>query len=300
MQNEFHNSVLLKECVEGLQIKNDGVYVDATFGGGGHSKEILRKLVSGKIYAFDQDEAAWKNSINDERFILVKQNFRNVKRVMKELDVKNVDGLIADLGVSSHQFDTAERGFSTRFDAKLDMRMSREIQMTAADVLNEYKPDEIKKIFKEYGELKNASAITKSIVVKRIRKKIQNVSELKETLNGLVKKGKENQFFAQVFQALRIEVNDELNALRELLMQSAGIIKEGGRLVVVSYHSLEDRLVKKFIRSGNFEGEIEKDFYGNNITPFKSVNKKPIQPDEKEIKYNPRARSAKLRVAERL
>jgi len=300
MQNEFHNSVLLKECVEGLQIKNDGVYVDATFGGGGHSKEILRKLVSGKIYAFDQDEAAWKNSINDERFILVKQNFRNVKRVMKELDVKNVDGLIADLGVSSHQFDTAERGFSTRFDAKLDMRMSREIQMTAADVLNEYEPDEIKKIFKEYGELKNASAITKSIVVKRIRKKIQNVSELKETLNGLVKKGKENQFFAQVFQALRIEVNDELNALRELLMQSAGIIKEGGRLVVVSYHSLEDRLVKKFIRSGNFEGEMVKDFYGNNITPFKSVNKKPILPDEKEIKDNPRARSAKLRVAEKL
>ncbi|MEO5571036.1 MAG: 16S rRNA (cytosine(1402)-N(4))-methyltransferase RsmH [Bacteroidia bacterium] len=299
MQSEFHNPVLLKECIEGLQIKNNGVYVDATFGGGGHSKEILKMLSNGQLYAIEQDEDAWKNKINDERFILVKQNFRQTKKAMKEVGIKKIDGLLADLGVSSYQFNTAERGFSTRFDAELDMRMSKEIEMTAADILNEYEQEDLKKIFREYGELENASAIAKSIVIKRAKKKIQSVSELKEALNSLIRRGKENQFFAQVFQAIRIEVNDELNALKELLSESADIIKEGGRLVVISYHSLEDRLVKNFIRSGKFEGEMEKDFYGNNITPFKAVNKKPILPGEGEIKNNPRARSAKLRIAEK-
>jgi 16S rRNA (cytosine1402-N4)-methyltransferase len=300
MPNEFHDPVLLKECLDGLQIKKDGVYVDATFGGGGHSKAILKFLSDGQVYAFDQDEDAGKNKIMDERFVLIQQNFRHIKKALKELDVEKVDGLLADLGVSSYQFDTAERGFSTRFDAELDMRMSRETEMTAADVLNEFEKEELKKIFKGYGELESASAIANSIVVKRNKKKIQRVSELKEALKGFAKRGKENQFFAQVFQALRIEVNDELNALKELLEQSSEIIKRGGKLVVISYHSLEDRLVKNFIRSGKFEGEAEKDFYGNTITPFKPVNKKPIQAGEKEIKKNPRARSAKLRIAEKI
>ena len=300
MENKFHNSVLLKESVEGLNIKKEGVYVDATFGGGGHSKEILKLLSNGQLLAFEQDEDAWKNKINDKRFILIKQNFRNLKKALKEIDVKKVDGLLADLGVSSHQFDTAERGFSTRFEAILDMRMSKEAEMTAAEILNEYDKGDLKKVFKEYGELENASAIAKEITVRTGKKKIQRVSELKEILKGFAKHGKENQFFAQVFQALRIETNDELNALKDLLKQSAEIIEKGGRLVVISYHSLEDRLVKKFIRSGKFEGEVEKDFYGNTITPFKQVNKKIIQPGEKEIKNNPRARSAKLRIAEKL
>jgi 16S rRNA (cytosine1402-N4)-methyltransferase len=300
MQNEFHNPVLLKESVEGLNVKKDGVYVDATFGGGGHSKEILRLLADGQLFGFEQDEDAWKNKINDKRFILVKHNFRNIKKALKEHEVEKVDGLLADLGVSSHQFDTARRGFSTRFEAGLDMRMSKEAEKTAADILNEYESEELKKVFKEFGELGNASAIVKVITIRRERKKILHVSELKEILMGLAKRGKENQFFAQVFQALRIEVNDELNALKNLLSQSSEIINKEGRLVVISYHSLEDRLVKNFIRSGKFEGEAEKDFYGNTITPFKQVNKKLIQPGEKEIKNNPRARSAKLRIAEKL
>ncbi|HKR03296.1 MAG TPA: 16S rRNA (cytosine(1402)-N(4))-methyltransferase RsmH [Bacteroidia bacterium] len=300
MENEFHHPVLLKESVEGLNVKKDGVYVDATFGGGGHSKEILRLLADGQLFGFEQDEDAWKNKINDKRFILVKHNFRNIKNALKEHEVEKVDGLLADLGVSSHQFDTAGRGFSTRFDAELDMRMSKETERTAADILNEYESEELKKIFKEFGELGNASAIVKVIIIRRERKKILHVSELKEILKGLAKHGKENQFFARLFQALRIEVNDELNALKKLLEQSSEIIKKEGRLVVISYHSLEDRLVKNFIRSGKFEGEAKKDFYGNRIIPFKQVNKKIIQPGENEIKNNPRARSAKLRIAEKL
>jgi|SRR6185436_3250171 len=300
MQNEFHKAVLLKESVDGLKIKKDGIYVDATFGGGGHSKEILKRLAEGQVFAFEQDEDAWRNKINDGRFILIKQNFRNIKKALKEVEVEKADGLLADLGVSSHQFDTSERGFSTRFDAVLDMRMSREMDVTAAEILNEYEREDLKKVFKEYGELENAGAIAKVITVKREKKKIQQVSELREMLKSFVKHGKENQFFAKVFQALRIEVNDELNALKDLLMQCSDIIKKEGRLVVISYHSLEDRLVKNFIRSGKFEGEAEKDFYGNRITPFKQLNKKIIQPTEKEIKSNPRARSAKLRIAEKL
>ncbi|MEP7168278.1 MAG: 16S rRNA (cytosine(1402)-N(4))-methyltransferase RsmH [Bacteroidota bacterium] len=300
MENKFHESVLLKDCVKGLNIKKSGVYVDATFGGGGHSKGILKELTDGNVFAFEQDEDAWKNKINDKRFILIKQNFRNIKRALQELEIEKADGLLADLGVSSHQFDTAERGFSTRFDSELDMRMSKETEMTAADILNEYERDDLKKVFKEYGELENAGAIAKMIAIKREGKKIQTANELKEILKRLAKRGKENQFFAQVFQALRIEVNDEMNALKDLLAQSAEVIEKGGRLVVISYHSLEDRLVKNFIRSGKFEGETEKDFYGNSIKPFKQINKKLIQPGEIEIKKNPRARSAKLRIAEKL
>lgn len=300
MQNEFHKAVLLKESVDGLKIKNDGIYVDATFGGGGHSREILKRLTRGQLFAFEQDADAWRNKIDDERFILIKQNFRNIKMALKELEVEKADGLLADLGVSSHQFDTSERGFSTRFDAALDMRMSSEMDLTAAEILNEYEKEDLKKVFKEYGELENAGAIAKVITVKREKKKIQQVSELREMVKSFVKHGKENQFFAKVFQALRIEVNDELNALKDLLIQCNDLIKKEGRLVVISYHSLEDRLVKNFIRSGKFEGEAEKDFYGNSIAPFKQLNKKIIQPTEKEIKSNPRARSAKLRIAEKL
>jgi 16S rRNA (cytosine1402-N4)-methyltransferase len=300
MSNEFHNPVLLKECINGLNIKKGGVYVDATFGGGGHSKEILKQLTDGRLFAFEHDQEAWKNAIQDKRFVLIKKNFRYLEESLKEFDVKKIDGLLADLGVSSHQFDTAERGFSTRFDAELDMRMNNESKVIAADVINEYEKGELKKIFKEFGELANASAITKVIVLEREHKKIKRINELKTILKGLFRRGKENQFFAQVFQGLRIEVNNEMVSLKEMLTQTAEMIVQNGRLVVISYHSLEDRLVKNFIRSGKFEGEVEKDFYGNNITPFKQVNKKLIVPGLEEVKNNPRSRSAKLRIAEKL
>jgi 16S rRNA (cytosine1402-N4)-methyltransferase len=300
MSNEFHNPVLLKECINGLNIKKGGVYVDVTFGGGGHSKEILKQLKDGKLFAFEHDQEAWKNAIQDKKFVLIKKNFRYLKESLKEFDVKKIDGLLADLGVSSHQFDTAERGFSTRFDAELDMRMNNESKVIAADVINEYEKGELKKIFKEFGELANASAIANVIVLEREHKKIKRINELKNMLKGLVRRGKENQFFAQVFQALRIEVNNEMVSLKEMLTQTAEMIVQNGRLVVISYHSLEDRLVKNFIRSGKFEGEVEKDFYGNNITPFKQVNKKLIVPGLEEVKNNPRSRSAKLRIAEKL
>ncbi len=300
MSNEFHNPVLLKECIDGLNLKKGGVYVDVTFGGGGHSNEILKQLSGGKLIAFEQDQEAWENKIQDERFVLVKKNFRYLRESLIELKVEKIDGLLADLGVSSHQFDTAKRGFSTRFDADLDMRMNSESKLSAADVVNEYEKEKLKKIFKKFGELDNASAIANMIVFERKYKKIKRINELKETLIRLVRRGKENQFFAQVFQALRIEVNDELDSLKKMLTQSAEMIAQSGRLVVISYHSLEDRLVKNFIRSGKFEGEVEKDLYGNKISPFNHVNKRPIQPGSQEIKNNPRSRSAKLRIAERL
>lgn len=296
---EYHTPVLLKECINGLDIKPDGIYVDVTFGGGGHSREILKHLTTGRLYAFDQDEDALKNKIDDPRFVLIKQNFRYLKNFLKMYNALPIDGLLADLGVSSHQFDEAERGFSTRFEAKLDMRMDRNTKQTAADVLNTYAEEDLKRIFRLYGEVDNAGYLASIIFHNRKDKQIETVNDLKNMITKCVKRGKENQYYAQVFQALRIEVNKELEVLEDLLMQSLDVLKPGGRLVVISYHSLEDRLVKNFTRTGKFEGEIEKDFYGNQLTPFKQITRKPIMPDEKQIEENSRARSAKLRIVEK-
>lgn len=298
-QSEYHNPVLLKECIEGLNISPNGVYVDVTFGGGGHSKEILKHLTTGTLFGFDQDEDAQANAIRSDRFVIVNENFRNLREALAERGIEKIDGLLADLGVSSHQFDTAERGFSIRFDAELDMRMDREGKLTAAEVLNRYAEEDLRQIFREYGEIDNAAQLARKIFTERKIKRISSIHELKEAMRGCVKKGKENQYYAQVFQALRIEVNDELNALKELLEQSTQVIKSGGRLVVIAYHSLEDRLVKNMIRDGKFEGDADRDLYGNRIVPFKAINKKPIEPSLQEIQNNSRARSAKLRVAEK-
>ncbi|MGQ0827676.1 MAG: 16S rRNA (cytosine(1402)-N(4))-methyltransferase RsmH [Bacteroidota bacterium] len=296
---QYHKPVLLKECIDGLNINPKGVYVDVTFGGGGHSREILKHLTTGKLYAFDQDDDALKNKIEDERFVLIKQNFRYLKNFLKMYNALPIDGLLADLGVSSHQFDQADRGFSTRFDAKLDMRMDRNTKQTAADVLNTYSEEELKRIFKLYGEVDNSGRLAYAIVHARKEKHIETVSDLKMAIEKCVKRGRENQYSAQVFQALRIEVNKELDVLQELLMQSLEVLKPGGRLVVISYHSLEDRLVKNIMRSGKFEGEVEKDFFGNQLTPFKQITRKPLVPGDEENIENSRARSAKLRIAEK-
>lgn len=295
----YHNPVLLKECIEGLNINPEGVYVDVTFGGGGHSREILKQLTTGKLYAFDQDEDAVKNSIDDDRFVLIKQNFRYLKNFLKMYDTLPIDGLLADLGVSSHQFDEAERGFSIRFDTKLDMRMDQNAKQTAAEVLNTYSEEDLKRIFRLYGEVENAGYLASIIFHNRKDKQIVTVNDLKTMIVKCVKRGRENQYYAQVFQALRIEVNKELDVLQDLLMQSLEVLKPGGRLVVISYHSLEDRLVKNIMRSGKFEGDVEKDFYGNPLTPFMQITRKPIVPSEKENEENSRARSAKLRIAEK-
>lgn len=296
---EYHNPVLLKECIEGLNINPKGIYVDVTFGGGGHSREILKHLTTGKLYAFDQDEDAVKNKIDDERFVLIRQNFRYLKNFLKMYNALPVDGVLADLGVSSHQFDQADRGFSTRFEAKLDMRMDRNDKLTAADILNTYSEEDLKRIFKLYGEIDNAGRLAYAVFHARKEKQIETVNDLKVAIEKCVRHGRENQYFAQVFQALRIEVNKELDVLQELLTQSLEVLKPGGRLVVIAYHSLEDRLVKNIMRSGKFEGEIDKDFFGNQLTPFKQITRKPIVPTEKENEENSRARSAKLRIAEK-
>ena len=296
---EYHRPVLLKDCIDGLNIDPKGIYVDVTFGGGGHSREILKHLTTGKLYAFDQDEDALKNKIDDERFILIKQNFKYLKNFLKMYNALPIDGLLADLGVSSHQFDEAERGFSTRFDAKLDMRMDRNSKLTAADILNTYSEEELKRIFKVYGEVDNAGRLAYAIFHSRKEKKIETINDLKTAMEKCVKRGRENQYYAQVFQALRIEVNNELEVLKELLTQSLEVLKPGGRLVVIAYQSLEDRLVKNIIRSGKFEGEVDKDFFGNQLTPFKAITRKPIIPTDTEISENSRARSAKLRIAEK-
>jgi len=297
---QYHKPVLLKECIDGLNINPKGVYVDVTYGGGGHSREILKHLTTGKLYAFDQDEDAVKNKIEDERFVLIKQNFRYLKNFLKMYNALPIDGLLADLGVSSHQFDEADRGFSTRFDAKLDMRMDRNSKLTAADILNTYSEEELKRIFKLYGEVDNAGRLAYAIFHARKEKQIERIADLKSAIEKCVKRGRENQYYAQVFQALRIEVNKELDVLKDLLLQSMEVLKPGGRLVVISYQSLEDRLVKNIIRSGKFEGEVEKDFFGNQLTPFEAITRKPIVPSDTEIAENNRARSAKLRIAEKL
>jgi len=297
---EYHNPVLLKECIDGLNINPKGIYVDVTFGGGGHSREILKHLTTGRLYAFDQDEDALKNKIEDDRFILIQQNFRYLKNFLKMYNALPIDGLLADLGVSSHQFDEADRGFSTRFDARLDMRMDRNSKLTAADILNTYSEEELKRIFKLYGEVDNAGRLAYQVFHSRKEKQIETVNDLKAAIEKCVKRGRENQYYAQVFQALRIEVNKEMDVLKDLLMQSLEVLKPGGRLVVISYQSLEDRLVKNIIRSGKFEGEVDKDFFGNQLTPFKAITRKPIMPDDAEVLENSRARSAKLRIAEKI
>lgn len=296
---EYHNPVLLKETVDGLNIKPDGIYVDVTFGGGGHSKEILKRLgPNGKLFGFDQDEDAAANALPDERFVLIPENFRYIKRFLRFHGVKSVDGILADLGVSSHQFDVPERGFSTRFDADLDMRMSRKNELDAFKVVNEYDEANLKRVFLDYGELKAAPAISRTIIEAREKKAISTTEELKVVLSKYLPEQFKNKILAQIYQAIRIEVNQEMDVLKEFLEQSLEILKPGGRLSVISYHSLEDRLVKRFIKNGMFEGEPERDFFGNFSVPFKSIEKL-IVPTDEEIKVNNRARSAKLRVAEK-
>jgi 16S rRNA (cytosine1402-N4)-methyltransferase len=295
----YHNSVLLFESIDGLDIRTNGIYVDVTFGGGGHSKEILKRLgPEGRLYAFDQDEDALENTIDDSRFTLIHQNFRFINRFLKAYGIDQVDGILADLGVSSHQFDIAERGFSTRFDAALDMRMSKSTDTSAFDVINSFKEAKLREILFMYGELKNAKAMAIQIVSSRKIKPIKTSFELKAVLSQFLPKNKEHKILAQVFQAIRIEVNQELNYLKEFLIQTEELLKKGGKLSVISYHSLEDRLVKRFMRSGLFEGDPEKDFYGNQKIPFKK--EKLIIPSLEEIKLNNRSRSAKLRIATKL
>lgn len=300
MTMEYHNPVLLHETVDGLNIKPDGVYVDVTFGGGGHSKEILKRLgPNGKLFAFDQDEDAIANALSDERFTLIHENFRYIKRFLRFHGVKSVDGILADLGVSSHQFDVPERGFSTRFEADLDMRMSKRNELDAYKVVNEYDEANLKRVFLDYGELKVAPALARTIVDVREKKDIKTSEELKTVLSKYLPEKVKNKVLAQIYQAIRIEVNQEMEVLKEFLEQSLEILKPEGRLSVISYHSLEDRLVKRFMKNGMFEGEPERDFFGNFSVPFKLVGKL-IVPTDEEIKINNRARSAKLRIAEKI
>ena len=294
---EYHNPVLLKESVDGLNIKPEGVYVDVTFGGGGHSREILSRLNEhGKLFAFDQDEDAQRNAIDDSRFTLIPQNFRFIKRYLRFYGIKKVDGILADLGVSSHQFDEAERGFSTRFDADLDMRMNQSGVLSAFEVINKYEEEKLTNVLFNYSELRNAKDIARRIVEKRSEEKIKTSFQLKEVLAAFVPKSQEHKVLAQIFQGIRIEVNQEIEALKEFLLQVPELLNEGGRLSVLSYHSLEDRLVKRFIRSGLFEGEPVKDYFGNVTVPLKRVGQMVV-PSFQEIKKNSRARSAKLRIA---
>ncbi|MBT8307000.1 MAG: 16S rRNA (cytosine(1402)-N(4))-methyltransferase RsmH [Maribacter sp.] len=300
METNYHNPVLLMESVNGLDIKEDGVYVDVTFGGGGHSKEILKRLgPNGRLYAFDQDEDALDNKFEDERFVLITENFRYLKQFLKFYGIRKVDGILADFGVSSHQFDKAERGFSTRFDADLDMRMSQKNTVSAYDVVNSYRYDDLRKVLFKYGDLRNANAIATKIINSREEAPIKTSTELKEVLRQFLPKHKEHKILAQIYQAIRIEVNEEIQAIKEFLEQVPDLLDQGGRLSVISYHSLEDRLVKRFIRSGLFEGEPEKDIYGNTDVPLKKVGGL-IVPSKAEIALNNRARSAKLRIAERI
>lgn len=300
MTMEYHNPVLLKESVDGLNIKPDGVYVDVTFGGGGHSREILKRLgADGKLIAFDQDKDALANTINDTRFLLINQNFRLMKRFLRFYGHKTVDGILGDFGVSSHQFDVAERGFSTRFESNLDMRMNRDSNFTAFTVINEYDEQQLRKVFFDYGELRSAPGMARMIVEARKEGKIKTSEQLKKVLGKFLPAHRENKILARIYQAIRIEVNQELEALMEFLLQTNEVLESGGRISLISYHSLEDRLVKRYIRNGLFEGEPEKDAFGRVEVPFKAVGKFVI-PSEEEIKLNNRARSAKLRIAEKI
>jgi len=296
----YHIPVLLDQCIEGLNIKPEGIYADATFGGGGHSCAILERLESGRLIGFDQDSDAADNIPKDDRFQFVNQNFRFLINFLRLYNALPVDGILADLGISSHQIDVAERGFSSRFEGKLDMRMNRHQPLSALEIVNNYSPEELSRIFKEYAELKNSVQIADAIVAQREKKHIETTADLTVAVSRCFPPNKRNKYLAMIFQALRIEINDELNALKDFLIQSCEALKPGGRLVVIAYHSLEDRLVKNFIKSGNAEGKLEKDFFGNTKVPFKAITRKPIVPDEAEIKKNSRARSAKLRIAEKI
>ncbi|MDH5827837.1 16S rRNA (cytosine(1402)-N(4))-methyltransferase RsmH [Sphingobacterium faecium] len=301
MDNVYHVPVMLRECMDALAIKPNGIYVDVTFGGGGHSREILKHLgPEGRLFAFDQDPDALNNVIDDSRFTLIHQNFRFLKNNLRLNGVKQVDGILADLGVSSHQFDAADRGFSIRFDADLDMRMDQISDVDARTVLATYAEEDLHRIFGMYGEIINAKTLAKTIVTARLTSPINTVAELKDAIKKLVPRGKEHKYHAQVFQALRIEVNRELEALQEFLLQTVDVLKPEGRLVVMSYHSLEDRLVKNFMAKGKFRGDVEKDFFGNEIKPFLVISRKAITANENELVENNRSRSAKLRIAEKL
>ncbi|MEJ2881708.1 16S rRNA (cytosine(1402)-N(4))-methyltransferase RsmH [Pedobacter sp. GR22-6] len=301
MENNYHVPVMLDACVEGLNIKPNGVYVDVTFGGGGHSREILKHLgADGVLIAFDQDPDAQRNRIADPRFRFVDQNFAYLKNNLRLLGFKKVDGILADLGVSSHQFNEAERGFSTRFESILDMRMDQQGKLTASGVLNTYSEDQLHKLFGIYGEVKNAKSLAKAVVTGRVERPIETLSDFKRVAAAHIPKGKEHKYMAQVFQALRIEVNAEIDVLESFLVQSAEVLNEGGRLVVMSYHSLEDRPVKNFLSKGKFRGEVEKDFFGNEIKPFRVLTRKAIVADEEELERNSRSRSAKLRIGEKI
>ena len=297
----YHNPVMVNESLEGLSISKKGVYVDATYGSGGHSAALLEILgVEGKLVAFDQDPDAIQNKIDDERLLLINHNFRYLRNFLKLFGYTEVDGVLADLGVSSHQIDDPERGFSTRFDSDLDMRMNPTGKITAKKIINGYSQFQLTELFRNYGELNNARFIAERIIETRSDKPIERTSELRDIVLPYARKGQENKFLARIFQALRIEINDEIEALKDLLQQAASMLSKGGRLVVVSYHSLEDRLVKNFMKTGNFEGILKKDFYGNPETQLKMITRKPMTPSENELKSNPRSRSAKLRIAEKI
>jgi 16S rRNA (cytosine1402-N4)-methyltransferase len=296
----YHTPVLLNECIEGLNIRPDGTYVDVTFGSGGHSKRILEKLTSGKLVAFDQDPDSEQNKLNDERFQLIHQNFRFVKNFLKFQGISRIDGLLADLGISSWQIDQAERGFSTRLDGPLDMRMSQDSGISAGEIINKYNEEKLIRLFRENAEAENPKRLAAEIIKARESKPVQTTGDLKEILLKVAPRGKENQYLAKIFQGIRIEVNEELTALRELLVSAHELLNPGGRLVIISYHSLEDRIVKNFFRSGNLEGKIVKDFYGQQITPFILITRKALQPGEAELAANLRSRSAKLRIAEKI
>ena len=296
----YHLPALLNESIAGLNLRPEGIYVDVTFGGGGHSRAILEKLTTGRLIAFDQDADAAANVINDERLTLLNQNFRYLNNNLRYIGINVIDGLIADLGVSFHQFDEQERGFSFRGDAALDMRMNRQAPVTAADILRTCDEEKLADIFYNYGELTTSRKLAAAIVKARAVKPVTTVGDLTAALSGLVPPREENKFWARLFQSLRIEVNSELDALKEMLTQALQVLKPGGRMAVITYHSLEDRLVKNFFRAGNFEGESEKDFYGNVSTPLRTVNRKVIVPSEEEIRNNSRARSSRLRIAEKI
>ena len=296
----YHNPVMLNECVGGLNINPEGVYADVTFGGGGHSRAILERLTTGHLYAFDQDEDAEANAFDDERFTFIPQNFKYFKNFIQLYHGGKIDGVIADLGVSSHQFDTPEKGFSTRFDGPLDMRMSQMTPNDAATVINTYDHANLTRILRLYGEMQQPQLIASDIILAREAEPIETTEQLKAAVQRRLPRGKENKILAQLFQALRIEVNQELDALDAFLTQCPDVLKSGGRLVVMSYHSLEDRLVKNYMKTGNAEGKEEKDFFGNLLTPYHIITRKPITPSDEEIGNNSRARSAKLRIAERI
>lgn len=296
----YHIPVMLNECIDGLNIKPDGVYVDVTFGGGGHSRRILECLgENGRLYAFDQDEDAAKNVIDDSRFTFIQQNFRYMKNFIQLYCGGKVDGIIADLGVSSYQFDTPEKGFSTRFNGRLDMRMNQSASVDAASVVNTYDVSSLASVLSRYGELRNAMGIANAISMSRELRPIETTNDLKDAVKSFLPRGSENKVLAQIFQALRIEVNEEMKVLELFLNQCADVLRPGGRLVVLSYHSLEDRLVKNYMKTGNADGVLEKDFFGNQLTPYKLITNKPIVPSDSELQSNNRARSAKLRIAER-